>query len=533
MRIDKPDGASYISNIMKGALIMEGGGCIRGNILVINTVDATSVDTGSIVTYGGVGIAGSLYVGGTIYKNTMDNILLTNDWYCIYYYDSAAWGTNSVTVTMKTSDGSTVIMHNTGSAYTTELINYNASTTGRIIAFDTYTESESFTITGSGIDASAYYHIEQTIIPVFTVTPPTTKFLRSITFDGMYYETEQGIITTEKTILNIYEGDETTGILIYSAPIVLPVANESKIFTIYGAVPMESGATYTIQIYIVPVIPQTQVRLKLVDPTGSIASQLKYDTNTVTNKSLMFSISFGETANGRQIFVNRSIAGTGYEINSSVASSLDQIINFETILQTVPPLFGTPAYDSNTDTNKIVYLNESVVITSTIQSTNTNTGSLTVIGGVGIGGNLHVGNSFYLPNPNGTPISISHYDANTISVDWTYGTTPTVVTSTVYYSIHGNDTQKTVTLDFNSVSLAISTAESSNFSLLLATPLSAPKQGKSFPIEVSLDSVLINTGWVTIDTSGNINVYYSYPSGSFSTPTTSVGFSSFSVTYIA
>lgn len=550
MKIEKTALATYDGVNVDGALVVFGGGGFRRNILVIDTTDTSSINSGSIVTYGGVGITKNLYVGGTIYKNTMDNILFTNDWYCIYYYDSE-WNPipnpNSITVIMKSSDGSTVIMHNTGTSYTTELINYNALTTGRIIAFDTYTESISFTSIMTSIPTmTTYKTIEQTIIPIFN-TGPSTKILRSITFDKIYYD-NTGTVTTEKTILNIYVGLNSSGTLIYSAPIVLPNAEESKMFTIYGAVPMTSNTTYTLQIFI-PSANATKIKMNLADmdprPPDQIVDTLRYnneisgDDVTTTTESLMFNISFGETPHGRQIFVNRTIAGTGYEINTSVASSLSQIINFETTQlvtpQTVPPLFGTTSYDSSTDTNKIVYLNESVVVTSTIQSASTNTGALTIIGGAGIGGALYVG-SLYLPTVGGTPASLSYYAADTMDVDWKYDnaslTPPVIPTPNVYYSICGNGTQKTVTLDFNSVSYP--TSVSSNFFLVLAAPLYVPKQSKSFPIEVSKDGTAINTGWVTIDTSGNINVYYSYPNGVFTPiPTTSVGFSSFSITYIA
>lgn len=534
MKIYKTDLATYNNTSVTGALSVDGGGGFLGNIIIANTTDTSGIHSGSLVTYGGVGITKNLYVGGTIYKNTMDNVLLPNDWYCIYYYNSA-WSTKSITIALKSPDGSTVIMHNTGSSYTTELINYNVSTTGRVIAFDTYSHDETISNPPPpSNDIFANHHIEQK----FVANPSTSPtYLQTIRFYNMYYKSYLGVSNTQTT-LNIYNGTEND-ILIYTAPIIFPLEQSTFLdYTIYGAIPIISGQTYTIQILITStIVSPPNIQQLQFTTTNTTFGEFKYDSPSyTTTQSLIFELYLGTTSIGRQILVNGSIAGTGYEINTSVASSLGQIINFKTTElvtpQTVPPLFGTPSYDSSTDTNKIVYLNESVAITSTIQSTSTNTGSLTIIGGAGIGGNLYVGNSIYLPTTNETPTSLNYYTANITDAAWTYNNTSITPTPKVYYSIVGNDTQKTVTLDFSSVSYT--TSDSSNFSLLIASPLYAPKYSKSFPVEVFVDSTVISTGWGTIDTSGNINVYYNYPNGVFApAPSTPVGFSSFSITYIA
>jgi len=61
---------------------------VDGAITLVNATDSTTEDTGSIITDGGIGVAGSIVSGGSIYPNAADNGTIgtaTNEWNSAYF----------------------------------------------------------------------------------------------------------------------------------------------------------------------------------------------------------------------------------------------------------------------------------------------------------------------------------------------------------------------------------------------------------------------------------------------------------------
>ena len=564
MRIEKTQIAETHPVHLVGALEVYGGVGIDKNLIVGSTDDSTAINSGAVVILGGASIAKNLYLGGSIYSPQTQTIINipTDKWYCVFY-TTTSWGINALSISISSPDGSLLTMHINGSIISSELIN-NSAYTGEIVLYNTYTTSG--TLGNTSVLATSELASINYILQTFVATASAT----CITFS--LYKPRTDNISGLILPINIYQGIDNTGTLLYSGSITVP--NDPPTawidYIMYGNLQIISGTTYTIELLVGGVSNQTYV---MTSTSGS--GTLTIDGIVQTNK-LNYSIAFGTVELGKQIMVKRNITGTKYSINSSVViTSLQQINLNYTTLQ-----LGTIQYSTSTDTNKKVYLNENLYvsgitnITSTETSTSTSIGSLIVAGGVGIAKQLYVGGNTEItgtfnsgsgiittlsitdttesistsmgslivaggvgigkgisfPNIGGSGNVLSYNIHNSTTLTWTYTGDVGTESGTLYYSQIGNSSQSTITLDFLGISHL--TSSTGHFETTIPTTLK-PKQSKYGFVKVIIDGTTIQIGSFFIDTAtGQMIIYGTVSDGDFSA-TTSSEFKSFSLSYIA
>jgi hypothetical protein len=423
------------------------GSTTSNAVSITNTTTSTGTNSGALIVMGGVGIAGNLYVGGTITANivtiqytTVTTTLVVTDDVISTYNSTASTGTTTgaLTVTGGVGIGGTVYIGNTSyvagaqilTTATLSLYGVTKLTAGTDTAISTSTGAVTIwdtstlqSVTNRGSTTTNAISITSTATSTGTSTGALTVAGGVGIGDNLYVANTSYIagaqILTTASIVNFGVTKLTAGTdtAISTSTGVITIWNTSTLQTITSR-----GSTTTNAISITSTATSTGTTTGALTVIGGVGIG---GSLYVANTSYIA---------GAQILTTATLSSYGV---TSITAGTDTAISTSTGAVTI---WNTSTLQSVT--NRGSTTTNAISITSTATSTGTTTGALIVVGGVGIGVYLYVAKTSYVA---GAQILTTDSIANFGVTSITAGTDTAISSSTGAITIWNTSTLQTIT----------------------------------------------------------------------------------------
>jgi hypothetical protein len=361
------------------------------------STEATRVDTGSFICYGGVSVAKNLFVGGSLYLPTGHlNPLPSTNWTSIVYTNTYIGASTNSNVSLEvTSPGGHVSsFHTNGTSYRTpNEVNYDATFSPRILYNDTYYNNSSpnehignnYSPSAYQAVASGHYFTQEVITPAAAspLLGPRMLYCR------IYLHMEE-LISAPSTRLtcNLYDGG-IAGTLVNTFPVTVTTSTSILTVPVPFNVRLSNATTYTLQIV------NTGTQALDVGTTEDAGATGVFTIDGTPSATLHATVCYRVNSHDAPTrlgvsFLVKAPKGSTFRFNGNSDSST--VLNPNVLDLGTTTLYGTYQYDSLTPAYQATYtMSENVRITSTVDSTNLTTAALVVTGGLSVGKKARIG----------------------------------------------------------------------------------------------------------------------------------------------
>jgi hypothetical protein len=455
-------------------------------ISINNTTSSTSTNSGALIVSGGVGIAGNLYVGGTITANivtiqytTITTTLVTTDDVISTYNTTASTGTNSGALQIAGGAGIGGNLYVGGNIVTliNQYVAFGGNTGTRITRDGTLNGLDLQTASTSRLfiaDTDGAVTIRSTAASTSTNSGALTV-AGGVGIGGALYVANTSYIAgaqilTTATIVNFGVSKLTAGTdtAISSSTGAVTIWNTSTLQTV-----TDRGSTTTNAMSIKSTASSTSTNTGALTVVGGVGigggvyvgGSITATNYYVTGGSLVFTGNISApawtTSGIRHVSIPATLTDTSstgtvanaysnaFGGNTIAAANTVTFTNYSTVFVNAPTA-GTNVTITNSYS---IITAGGVLINNTASSTNTSTGALQVAGGVGIGGALYIANASYI---NGAQIlttaTIGSFGVTSIAA----GTDTVVSSSTGVIIIWNTSTLQSVTNRGSTTTNAIS-----------------------------------------------------------------------------
>ena len=341
--------------------------------VISNLTPTSSTATGALQVYGGVGIGGGLFVGGTI---TATNITVNG--YAVSTGTTAASGTGTTTTFVISN-----LTQSTGTNSGALQVYGGVGVGGNLYAGTVNagaTSGEYLQLSGANLPASA-----SNIPSIFSLGSSTTYMVLGVNGAGYIAFSGSGSNSAEVFRINAANASGSTNRLEVTAS----ASGSGPILSAAGGT---SSSDANIDINITP------------KGTGRVVVTGTATSISTTTGALVVT---GGAGIGQDLYVGGTVTATnfllnGYQVSTSTTVNVGSVVVQSTTSSAVfYPVFVSTSTTSTTALSEYTTNSFSIIpstgavnIASTTSATSTTTGALTVTGGVGIGGSLYAGNIY-------------------------------------------------------------------------------------------------------------------------------------------
>jgi len=389
------NGNVRLSNDLVTGNVYQSNAVIAGNLQVTNgivtirsTNNSTSTATGSLVVYGGLGVAKDVYSGGNIYS--LRDINLSGN---LYSSGNALVMTSNDNISASTSGNTIVYTSNTGTLQIGggTAISKNIYIGGTTFCGGDLVVQGQITYLGGTVSTSTTFSSAIVASPLrgnsnsnvdynYTyrpIVPPTTY--NDIGFGAGALTTEGGFaVALDSWLIGNLRVDGANNI-------ITRLVESTSVNT--GALQIRGGVGIGGNLYI----------------GGNVIINNTTESNSTVSGALQIrgGVGIGNNANiGGNVIINSTIESNstvtgalqirgGVGIGSNVYTGGNVIIN--SIIESNSTITGALQIRGGVGIGKNANIGGNVIINSTIESNSTVTGALQIIGGVGIGMNANIG----------------------------------------------------------------------------------------------------------------------------------------------
>ena len=385
------------TRVLSTGTISASGTGTTTTFVISNLTQTSSTNSGALQVYGGVGIGGGLFVGGTI---TATNITVNGYAVSTGTSSTAASGTGTTTTFVISN-----LTQSTGTNSGALQVYGGVGVGGNLYAGTVNagaTSGEYLQLSGANLPASA-----SNIPSIFSLGSSTTYMVLGVNGAGYIAFSGSGANSAEVFRINAANASGSTNRLEVTAS----ASGSGPILSAAGGT---SSSDANIDINITPkgtgrvVVTGTATSIStttgaLVVTGGAGIGQDLYVGGTVTATNFLlngYQVSTGTTLNG-------AASSVSIQYTLTNASFYPVFVSANSSTPTALPEYTTSTFSINPSTGVVTH-------NSTVAATSTNSGALQVVGGVGIGGDVYSSGNYYLGS-NTRAVPTIYYSNSTVS----------------------------------------------------------------------------------------------------------------------